>query len=206
LSTAVNHLYLGQYEQAVKSALRQAAFYREGKNEWGVQLAMLNVAYHQCGLGQFDVAIARLRGALDALRQMGAPYGVGPALQMLAIAHAMRGDRDEAFANARAALPYLHRGGDPPGLLLALAQVHARHGAEHRAVSLLAFVEREFAHTGRIFFPMLAHVRDEIVSRARAALEPAEVDIRKAVGADLTEEQAVALALDESQQQCESDT
>ena len=31
-----------------------------------------------------------------------------------------------------------------------------------------AYVEREFGRAGRIFFPMLAHVRDEIVSRARA--------------------------------------
>jgi predicted ATPase/DNA-binding winged helix-turn-helix (wHTH) protein len=204
LSTAVNHLYLGQYELAVESALRQAAFYREGGHEWGVQLAMINVAFHECGLGHFDAAIARLRTTIDVLRRTSAPYGVGNAIQILAYAHAMRGDREEALANARAAVPYLQRGGDPPGLLLGLALVHARHGAEHRAVTLLAYVEREFGRAGRIFFPMLAHVRDEVDSRARAALEPAEVDIRKAVGADLNEEQAVALALDESQQQCES--
>jgi hypothetical protein len=84
-------------------------------------------------------------------------------------------------------------------LLLAIALVHARHGAEHRAISLLAYVEGEFNRTGRIFFPMLVRVRDEIVARAQAALQPAQYDYRRAIGAALSEEQAVALALDESQ-------
>ena len=44
---------------------------------------------------------------------------------------------------------------------------------------------------------MLMRIRDEIVSRAQAALEPAEFDRQTAAGAALTEEQALALAFDE---------
>jgi hypothetical protein len=109
----------------------------------------------------------------------------------------MRGDRDEALANARAAVPYLQRGGDPAGLLLSIALVHARHGAEDRAASLLGYVDREFGRAGRIFFPMLMRIRNEIVSRAQAALGPADFVRQTAAGAALTEEQALALALDE---------
>ena len=197
LSSAVHHLHLGQHEQAVEGALRQAAFNREGGYEWGVQLALINVAFHECGLGRFDAAIARLRSAIDALRRMNAPpYGVSHAMHILGYAHAMRGDRDEALENARAAVPYLQRGGDPAGMLLYVALVHARHGAEDRAACLLAYVDREFGRAGRIFFPMVMRVRDEIVSRARAALGPAEFSRLSAVGSALNEEQAVALALD----------
>ena len=197
VSNAVNHQYLGQDQQAVESALRQAAFYRDGGHEWGVHLALINVAFHECGLGQFDAAIARLRSAIDALRRINAPWGVSHAMHILAYAHALRGDRDEALANARAAVPYLQRGGDPPGLLLSIALVHARHGAEDRAASLLGYVDREFGRAGRIFFPMLMRIRDEIVSRAQTALEPAEFDRQTAAGAALTEEQALSLAFDE---------
>lgn len=199
LSSAVHHLHLGQHEQAVDGALRQAAFNREGGHEWGVQLALVNVAFHECGLDRFDAAITRLRTVIDNLRRINAPYGVGHAIHFLGFAHAMRGDRDEALANARASVPFLRRGGDPAGMLLYVALIHARSGAEDRAARLLAYVDREFGRAGRIFFPMLMRVRDEIVSRAQAALAQAEFDRLTAVGAALNEEQAVALALDGSQ-------
>jgi predicted ATPase/DNA-binding winged helix-turn-helix (wHTH) protein len=195
VAISVNHQYLGQEQEALESALRQAAFYRAGGHAWGVELAMINCAFHECGLGQFDAAIARLHSAIDALRRMGAPYGVSHALHILAFAHAMRGDQDEALANARAVVPHLHRGADPVGLLLSIALVHARHGAEGRAARLLGYLEREFGRAGRIFFPTLARVRDEIRTRTRAALEPAELARQTAAGDAMNEEQAIAVAL-----------
>jgi predicted ATPase len=132
VAIAVNHQYLGQDREALESSLRQAAFYREGGHEWGVELAMINCAFHECGLDRFDAAIARLHSAIEALRRIGAPYGVSHALHILVCAYAMRGDYDEALANARAIVPHLHRGADPAGLLLSIALVHARHGAEGR--------------------------------------------------------------------------
>jgi hypothetical protein len=197
VSNAVHHQYLGHEQQALESSLRQAAFYRDGGHEWGVHLALMNVAFHECGLGQFDAAIARLRSAIDAVRMIDAPWGVGHAIQLLACAHAMRGDRDEALANACAAVPYLQRGGDPPGLLLSVALVHARHGAEGRAVTLLGYVDRAFGRSGRIYFPTLMRIREEIVSRGQAALQTADFSRLTAAGAALTEERALAMALDE---------
>ena len=194
VAIAVNHQYLGQDELAIESALRQAAFYRAGGHEWGVHLALINVAFHECALGRYDAAIERLRSAIDALRRIGAPYGVSHALHILAFAHAMRGDHEEALESARAALPDLQRNGDPAGLLLSAALVHARHGAEDRAACLIAYVEREFGRAGRIFFPMLARVREEIRSRARSALSPAEFARQTAAGGAMSEEEAVATA------------
>lgn len=69
-----------------------------------------------------------------------------------------------------------------PAWLLTIALVHARHGAEDRAASLLGYVDREFARTGRNFFPMLMRVRDEIPARAQAALGPVEFERRTAAG------------------------
>ena len=195
VAVSVNHQYLGQEQEALDSALRQAALYRDGGHEWGVHLALTNAALHECGLGRFDSAIARLRSAIEALRRIGAPYGVSHARLILTCAHAMRGDREEALAHAQAAVPHLQRGLDAVALLLSVALVHARHGAEDRAAILLGYVEREFGRAGRIFFPMLARVRDEIRSRTRAVLEPAELARQTAAGDALNEEQAIAVAL-----------
>ena len=196
LAKAVNHAYLAQHEQAVESALRQSAFHRDSGNEWGAQLAMSNVAFFGCGLGRFDSAIAELRTALDALRRISAPYGVGKALQFLALAHALRGDRDEALANGRAAVPYAQRGHSVAWMLLSIALVHARNGAHGRAAGLVAYFDGESAREGYILLPMLARVRDEILARTRAALGPVEFDRQTATGATLTEERALALAFD----------
>jgi len=193
---AINYLHLGQHERAIQSAMRQAELYRDSGNEWGVQLAMCNVATFECGRGRFDAAIELLGSVLAALRRINAPHGIGNAMSMLALAHALRGDRDEALANARAATPHMQRMQDVAPTLLPIALVHARHRAEDRAAGLLGYVEHSFAIAGRIPFPMMVSMRDEIVARARAALGPAELDRQMAAGAALTEEQAVALAFD----------
>ena len=70
---------LDQLEQALESALRQAALYGESGDAWGEYLGLCNAAFYECGLGRFDSAIARLRTALEALRQINAPHGEGQA-------------------------------------------------------------------------------------------------------------------------------
>ena len=117
---------------------------------WGVQSAMSNAAFAGCGLGRFDSAIVQLRTALDALRRINAPYGVGKALQFLVFAHALRGDRDEALATGRAAVPYAQRGHSVAWMLLFIALVHARHGAHDRAASLVAYFDDDSARRGYI--------------------------------------------------------
>ena len=198
-SNGVNYLHLGQHERAFESAMRQAALYRDSGNEWGVQLAMCNVAMYECSLGRFDSAIERLGSVLDALRRISAPHGTGAAMTFLALAHALRGDRDEALANGRAAVPHMQRMQDIAPTLLPIALVHARHRAEDRAAGLVGYVDHAFARAGRIPFPMLVSMRNEIVARAQAVLGPVEFERQMAAGAALNEEQAVALAFDESQ-------
>ncbi len=187
---------LGEPDRAVDSALRQVELYRAGGNEWGVQLALINVALYECGRGRFDVAIALLNGVLDALRRIGAPHGSGMALHHLGLAHALRGDRDEALEHARAAVPHLQRTQDIATTVLHAAVVHARHGAEDRAACLLGYADGAFARRGRVLYPFMVGMRDDIVARARAALVPAEFERQMAAGAALTEEQALALAFD----------
>jgi predicted ATPase/DNA-binding winged helix-turn-helix (wHTH) protein len=198
VSNAHNYLSLGQHDRAVDSALRQAEFYRGSGNEWGEQLALCNVALYECGRGRFDAAIELLGNVLDSLRRMNAPHGAGTALLHLAIAHALRGDRDEALTSARAAVPHMQRMQDVAPTLQAVALVHARHRAEDRAASLLGYLDHAFARSGRILYPMMVKMHDEIVARARAALGPEEFERRMAAGTALTEEQAIALAFEDA--------
>jgi tetratricopeptide (TPR) repeat protein len=194
LAKAQYHVSLDQLEQALESALRQAALYGESGDAWGEYLGLCNAAFYECGLGRFDSAIARLRTALEALRQINAPHGEGQALGFLACARALRGDRDEALSNAQAAIPHLQFTQNVSWLLQYIALVHSRHGTEDRAASLVGYVDRDFARAGRILYPMQTRIRDETLARAQAALGPGEVDLRTASGAKLTEEQAIALA------------
>ena len=197
VSKGVYHLHLGQYELAIESGMRQAALYRESGNEWGVQLALCNVGLYECGRGRYDAAIELLNGVLTALRRINAPYGAGSAMSMLALAHALRGDRDEALANARAAAPHIQRMQDVAPTLLPIAFVHARHRAEDRAAGLLGYVDNSFAIAGRVPFPLIVSMREEIIDRARAALGSAECERQMAVGAAFTEEHALSLAFEE---------
>ena len=198
LSNGMNYHSLGQEERALESGLRQAQIYRASGNEWGEQTALCNVALYECGCGRFDAAIERLGRVLDALRRINAPHGAGTALQFLAIAHALRGDRDEALASARAAVPHVQRMHDVAPLLHAVALVYARHRAEDRAACLLGYVDYSFAKSGRVLYPMMVKMHDETAMRARAALGLEEFDRQVAAGGALTEEQAIALALDDA--------
>ena len=197
VSNSVHYLHLGQHDRAIESGMRQAALYRDSGNEWGVQLALCNVGMYECGRGRYDAAIELLNGVLAVLRRINAPYGAGTAMAMLALAHALRGDRDEALANGRAAAPHIQRMQDVAPTLLPIALVHARHGADDRAAGLLGYIDHSFARAGRIPFPMMVSMRDEIVARARAALGPVEFERQRAGGVALTEEQALSLAFDE---------
>ena len=197
VAKAGNYFSLGEHERAVESALRQAELYRSSGNEWGEQLALCNVGLYECGLGRFDAAIELLGNVINALRRIDAPHGAGNALQHLAFAHALRGDRDEALASARGSMPHMQRSQDVAPTLMAVALVHARHHAEDRSACLLGYVDRAFERSGRILFPMMMKIRDEIMARARAALGQAELDRQMAAGAVLTEEQAIALAFDD---------
>ena len=197
VAKAGNYLSLGEHERAIESALRQAQLYRGSGNEWGEQLALCNVGLYECGRGRFDAAIELLGGVINALRRINAPHGVGNALQHLAFAHALRGDRDEALASAQAAVPHMQRMQDVAPTLMAVALVHARHRTEDRAAGLLGYIDHAFARSGRILFPMMVKMRDEIMARARATMGPTEFDRQMAAGAVLTEEQAIALAFDD---------
>ena len=197
---AVKFWSLGDADRAVGSARRQAELYHAAGNETGVQLALTSVALYECGRGRFDAAIELLGGVLSALRKIGAPHGSGMALHHLAIAHALRGDRDEALENARAAVPYMQRTQDLATTMLHAALVHARHRAEDRAAGLLGYADGVFARRGRVLYPFMVTMRDEVVARAQAALGPAEFGRQMAAGAVLTEEQALALAFDEAAQ------
>ncbi len=157
-----------------------------------------NAAWYECGLGRFDAAVTQLRTELEALRRINAPYGIAQALGFLAGAHALRGDRDEALVNGRLAVADMQRGQNCIWMLLCIALVHARHGEEARAASLMGYVDGEFARTGHVLAPMFTRIRDEIVARAQAALDAGRVRRQTAAGAALTEEQAIALALDEA--------
>jgi len=193
---ALNHMSLGQYGQAVESALRQVAIYRDSGDEFGAQRALIIVAMMEGALNRFDSAIERLHAALDVLRRTDSPYGIGEGLQVFAGTLAMRGDRDAALAAGLAAVPHAQRGSNTATLLLFIGLVHARHGAADRAAKLVGYVDREYARTGRIISPLLIQVRDEILVRAKAELGPFEFDRQTAAGAALSEDRALTLAFD----------
>ena len=62
---------------------------------------------------------------------------------------------------------------------------------------MLGYIDNSFAIAGRVPFPMIVRIRDEIMARTRAALGPVDCERQITAGAALTEEQALSLAFDE---------
>lgn len=194
LAHARHFAYVGDFASARSWAERQAAIYRQSGLELGVQMGLTTAAWYNCALGNVDEAIASLEAAVAAFRRINAPYGAGTAEQFLANAYALRGDRESALRFARAAIPYLQRTQMVASLVPYIALLHAqlpRSGSN--AALLIGFFDVELKRTRRLVPPFVSETRDRVVTQLQAALGIELTQRFVAAGAQLTEEQAIAL-------------
>jgi predicted ATPase len=197
LAHARHFAYLGDYKSARPWAERQAAIYRQSGLEVGEQMALSTAAWFGCALGRIDEAIPILQTAIATFRRINAPYGIGGSQQFLANAYALRGDRDSALSVGRAVIPYLQRTQMVASLVPYIALLHAQQpGSETDAAKLIGFFDVELQRTKRLVPFFITDTRDRVMTHVQAALGTALAQQSAAEGAQLTEEQAIALMFD----------
>ena len=195
-ASATHFAYLGQYERAVASDLRQGEIYRANGDELGVQLALARTAFDECALGRTEAAIIKLQDAIAAMRRINASHRTGISQAYLACAYALHGDCEEALTNGRAAAPDLQRVQTVAWMLPFIALVHAQQRSITRGAALIGYFDGEMTRTGRVFPPLTMQARDKAVALLEEALGHEEVLRQAEAGAWLTEEQSLALAFD----------
>jgi predicted ATPase/DNA-binding winged helix-turn-helix (wHTH) protein len=197
LAHARHFAYLGDYKSARPWAERQAAIYRQSGLEVGEQMALSTAAWYGCALGRIDEAIPILQTAIATFRRINAPYGIGGSQQFLANAYALRGDRDSALSLGRAVIPYLQRTQMVASLVPYIALLHAQQpGSETDAAKLIGFFDIELQRTKRLVPFFITDTRDRVMKHLQTALGTALAQQSAAEGAQLTEEQAIALMFD----------
>jgi predicted ATPase/DNA-binding winged helix-turn-helix (wHTH) protein len=197
LAHARHFAYLGDYASARPWAERQAAIYRESGLEMGEQMALSTAAWYGCALEHVDEAIPVFQAAIATFRRINAPYGVGGCQQFLANAYALRGDRDLALSLGRTVIPYLQRTQMVATLVPFVALLHAQQpGSEADAAMLIGFFDVEVKRTQRLVLPFVTNTRDRVMTLVQSAIGIARALHSAAAGAQLTEEQAIALMFD----------
>ena len=197
LAHARHYAYLGDYESARPWAERQAAIYRQVGLEMGEQMALSTAAWYDCALGHIDEAIPILQASIATLRRSNATYGIGGAQQFLANAHALRGDREPALTLSRAVIPYLQRTQMVATLVPYIALLHVQQpGSEIDAAMLIGFFDVELQRTRRLVPPFITDTRDRVMGLVQTAIGIENAQQSAAAGAQLTEEQAIALMFD----------
>ncbi|MGH6624918.1 MAG: hypothetical protein ACREBN_13145, partial [Burkholderiaceae bacterium] len=194
LAHARHYAYLGDYESARPWAERQAAIYRQVGLEMGEQMALSTAAWYGCALGHVDEAIPVLQAAIATFRRINAPYGVGGSQQFLANAYALRGDREQALTLSRAVIPYLQRTQMVATLVPYIALLHVQQpGSETGAAKLIGFFDVELKRTRRLVPFFITDTRNRVMGLVQAAIGIENAQQSAAAGAQLTEEQAIAL-------------
>ena len=182
---------------AIAAFRRQVELYRCAGDVLGENVALGNVGSAQLDAGDLDAAIESVRKSVDGLRRINAPYGLEFRLSTLAVALAWRGDDVDILPLAREAFDHHRLLGVTFAPLMAAALQHARRDNARRAVLLVGYACSRLPSCeppSLIALPMQQRVRD----RAAAEHPAAVVETWLRAGECLTEEQAAAIAFDET--------
>jgi len=190
--------YLGEHERSIAAFRRQGELYHRAGAELGQYLALGNVGSAQLQAGLLDAAIESLRGAVDGLRRIHAPYGEGYRISMLSIALALRGESNDILPLAREAFDQLRAVGATSGPLLAAALHHARGGDLQRAVLLAGYaLSAPKTNPAPACLQLFLRVGRQVRELALAAQPSATAERWLRAGERLTEAQVAAIAFDE---------
>ena len=161
-------------------------------------LHVLGVALQMSGdlEGARDVMTERIRIA----RETGNEFVVWVESANLSMVERQLGNLDEGARLSRTSLAIVHRQGDElamPWVLNGLAAVLAAGGDHDRAATILGAAEAMLARAGGEWPPDERQQYEGTLAILTAALTPEELAARRARGAAMTMDEAVAYALDE---------
>ena len=190
-------MFTGDLASAQMRFEKALALYREIGAETPALGVLSNLADLTWLRGDLDTAIDRFRETVELMRKTGVSSDtLGHCLTQLAGVHTERGDLDEALVVAREGLPLLREVGyywifmDHLALRAALAGKHAN------AARLLGYADACFA-AKQPREPNEARARDRLQMLLGEKLAPGEVVRLRSEGAQMTEEEACRIAVEE---------
>jgi predicted ATPase/DNA-binding winged helix-turn-helix (wHTH) protein len=186
----------GRAADALASALLQAQVVAGRGDGFEHVLFGGNAAWCELAMGDAAAAAARASAAVQALRERGNTGNhLGYPLQVLAEALLALGRYDEGLAAAREAQPRLAADSDDSPLLEPLALAAAQRGRHEAAARVAGHVDTAYAASGQRRWPYEASRRVAIETQGVAALGKACWQQQLTLGARLSRDEAVALAL-----------
>jgi len=160
---------------------------------------LLNLGDMTWMLGDLDAATVRFCEAAQLIRQM--PFirrdRLGVCLTNLAGVYVERGDLDKALVAAREGLPLCKEAGSTWNTLDHLALRVALMGKVADAGRLAGYMDSTFAAKGQPRQPNEARARDRLQALLLEKLHPDELERMLGEGANMGEEEAVRLALED---------
>lgn len=172
--------------------------FRDAGAESAALVIVLNLADMTWSLGDLDAALARFREAVMLLRKSPlAREMLGHCLTNLAGLHTERGELDEALAAAREGLPLRRDAGSAWSTFDHLALRAALAGKLMNAARLAGYDDSAFTAKDSSRQPNEARAHDRLQALLRDKLDPGELKCLLVEGANMSEDEACRLALEE---------
>ncbi|HEY7199316.1 MAG TPA: tetratricopeptide repeat protein [Candidatus Dormibacteraeota bacterium] len=187
--------------EAARGAFAESlATARDMGDEGAIGLVLCNLGPMLAHLGEHEAALAHLSEALAILHRQGDPVRVAMVLANLGMGALFRGHDDEAREHYRASLATLRDLGarrDLAESLEGMACLAARRRAWPRALRLAGAAAQMRETMGTVHSPFTQRLLDEWLDQARMAHGEAAARRAWDEGAGLSEDAAIALALDD---------
>jgi predicted ATPase/DNA-binding winged helix-turn-helix (wHTH) protein len=193
------YLRRGEANLAIAAFGRQTELWRRAGAPIAEHIALGNVGCAQLDAGDVDAAIESLRRSVEGLGSMRGSFALELRLGWLALALAWRGDDLDILPHAREAFDFLRELGLTSGPLMAAALQHVRRGDSQRAVVLTGYAYSRLPQeevTRPTTLPL--QMRQRVRERATVGHPAATVEAWLRTGESLTEEQAAAIAFDDT--------
>ena len=181
-------------EEALASALRQAALYREEGSYVGEQFAISNVVGAETELGHPEAALEHARAAIARLDAISMGVAAGHLHDGAIVAATVLGRLDEAMAHGRTAYELLKHEGDEFRALESLVLPVALSGRLADAATLMGFLDALHRRTGEVMRVGQARYRARATALVDAGLGANDLGRCRALGTTLTGEQAFRIA------------
>ena len=189
------HVGAGNWAAARQEYETAAALYGAIGADRLLAATLLNLADAIWQQGDLDAAVEAGRRAVAQARQSGSPAQLGGTLSNLAGILIARGDLGEALSIAGEAMPLARDDDYATPLLDHLAALAGKAGRFENAARLWGYTDAELARRGNPRQPNEQQAIDDLARCLGAALAVPELARLQAEGAQMSEDQAVALAL-----------
>ena len=177
------------------------ALFRDLGDPWGRAIVLYAIGSMRLYQGDHATARASFEESASLCRSAGDRWGVARGLLGAASAALYEEDANQALTLFRESLDLEHEIGNTAGVVMSLAglaSVAAAQGDTDRAAQLAGAVDLPAASVGIRLWQLMRPIYERRVAAARTQADPSTWAARYAAGRDMTIDQAVAYALQES--------